>query len=204
MLPGGQKLATLVRPSDPGALPAQHYCRRAKKPTAQALLLHNADRVKNGNAYASGGRSAQEILDLALKPAAKKSKKKKRKSTITRGQVLDVLVGPRVQREPVPVALGAPIVSVVTGKTPMPTDKPIKLAAADVMTGTIDLRDPKEPNTTVIVRKITTDMPAAGGAETEIEPIDIPGTGPSETVAAIEPWPKKIGGIAIPQPRPSL
>ena len=41
------------------------------------------------------------------------------------------------------------------------------------------------------------------GTSAEIQPIDQPGSDPAYVLASVEPWPKKVGGIAIPQPRPS-
>lgn len=202
---GSIKLATMVRPSNPGVLPVDGYCKRAKKPTAEALLLRHGSDIQNSVAYASISRSTQEALKLALNPKAKKGKKRKkgkksRRQKITGGQVLDLLVGPRVLQDPVQVFLGAAIVSVVTGKTPVPAIKPIVVAAISPD------QDSVEAGNAAVVRQISTDKTAVQQTDATapgiIEPIDQPGTGDVKTAAIEEPWPKKIGGVVIPQPRP--
>lgn len=203
---GSTKLATMVRPSNPGVLPVDGYCKRAKKPTAEALLLRHGSDIQNSVAYASISRSTQEALKLALNPKAKKTKKgkKSRRRKITGGQVLDLLVGQKVLQDPVQVFLGAAIVSVVTGKTPVPAEKPIVVAAVSPDQASV------EAGNEAVVRQISTDKNAIQQADIssdatvpeKIEPIDQPGTGDVKTAAVQEPWPKKIGGVVIPQPRP--
>lgn len=190
VLPSSARIATLVPPTEPGTLPADGYCRRAVKPTAEALLLRHGSQTQGSAAYASLGRSTQDLLREALDPKAKsKSKSKKKKSRITRAQVLDVLVGPRTVQEPVRVFVGAPAISVVTGRIPTPGSKPTSVAVIA---------------TDTVVRQIETGRVAEGGKPPEIDPIDLPGSGgPIEAAAADADWPKKVGDFYLPQPRPA-
>ena len=184
-LPGVQKLATLVRPSDPGALPEEGYCKRAKKPTAEALLLQSGSAAQDGVAYAALSRSTDDKPEKKKKKAAGKKK-------ATGGQVLDLLVGEQVQRDAVQVMLGAPAISVVTGKIPTPAVKPTVVAAVTPATAVPDGSG----------EQACAETSVGSEADAEIEPIDIPGPTPPETVAAAIAWPKEIDGIALPQPRP--
>ncbi|MEM1048765.1 MAG: D-alanyl-D-alanine carboxypeptidase family protein [Pseudomonadota bacterium] len=189
VLPSSARISTMVPPTEPGTLPADGYCRRAVKPTAESLLLRHGSKTQGSAAYASLGRSTQDMLRAALDPKAKSKSKSKKKSRITRAQVLDILVGPRTAQEPVRVFVGAPAISVVTGRIPTPDAKPTRVAAIASQS---------------VVRQIETGRVAEGGKPPEIDPIDLPGSGgPIEAAAAEIPWPKKVGEFYLPQPRPA-
>jgi len=223
VLQSSDRLATLVAPSNPGELPEQGYCRRAKKPTVEALLLKHGAKIEASAAYASAAQSTQDLLRKALDPNAKPAKKskkgkRKKKGGLNAGHVLDLLVGPRIAQHPVPVYLGAPLVSVVTGKPPIPKLKPTLVAALDPATAAAASGEEGATATDAPIRRIGTAGQAAAGsqaapaaegaqgdAEAKIEPIDIPAPEELEQaakVAAVE-WPKEIDGVVIPQPRPT-
>lgn len=232
VLQSNDRLATLVAPSNPGQLPAQGYCRRAKKPTVEALLLKHGAKIEASAAYASAGQSTQELLRKALDPNAKpakktKKRKRKKKNGLNAGHVLDLLVGPRTVQHPVQVFLGAPLVSIATGKPPVPKFKPTVVAALGAATDPAATGQQGAPATRAQatqtpVRQIGTGtqtaaatpasaeppgapVAAEGGADTKIEPIDIPAPEELEQVTevAVIAWPKEIGGVVIPQPRPA-
>lgn len=194
VLANGPELGKMVRPSDPGVLPPEGYCRTVPKPTAESLLLSVSAQSGDDVAFAALGRSTVNSIEQALSAETGKKSKKKKARKITADQVLDLLVGTRTARQADQVELGLPDGIVAIGNVPTPPAKPgVTVAAAP----------------SGAVRQVSTAQPAAAPVVEAAAVAEGSEADAAEAVSQAKatdttlPWPKTLGGVVIPQPRPT-
>lgn len=220
-------LSALRPPSDAGSLPANGYCRTAAKPSVEALLLrHGTDPVEPIDQAAPepgeqatvkpGDQPAPPTSATVAVPLAKKAKPKKT-AKLNAGELLDQLVGERVVAEAVAVSIGLPDGTTVIANVPTPRSKPAELAAlqakaeaeADpVATPGAAESGPEEAATDAVADAAAATGPSQATPAQTASSETSSGDGvpepdePEPAAAAPVPWPRTLGGVVIPQPRP--